>query len=137
MMGGIQSYQDIIAWQKSMDLTVSIYGLAAQFPKEELYGLSQQMRRAAVSVSSNIAEGWGRGATGDYLRFLRIARGSLCELETQIQLAQRLNFMAPADVQELLDGTAECKKVLQGLIGSVEYQQTQNRVASDNSHGEW
>ena len=136
-MSVIRRYQDIIAWQKSMDLAVAIYGKTARFPKDELYSLTQQMRRAAVSVSSNIAEGWGRGTTGDYLRFLRVARGNLCEVETQIQLAQRLGYLAPADTQQLLDGTGECSKVLQGVIKSVEYQQAKSGMAPTDSHGEW
>jgi len=136
-MAGIRNYQDIIAWQKSMDLAAMIYSKTVSFPKDELYGLTQQMRKAAVSVSSNIAEGWGRGTTGDYLRFLRMARGSLCELETQIHLSQRLGYLALANVQELLGGTTECKKVLQGLIGSVERQQAQSSAAKNDSHAEW
>jgi len=136
-MGGITNYQDIIAWKKSMALAVKVYGATARFPKDELYGLIQQLRRAAVSVASNIAEGWGRGTTGDYLRFLRTSRGSLCEVETQIQLSLRLGYLDPVDEQELLDDTTECKKVLQGLIGSVEHQQRQSRVTDDVSHGEW
>ena len=136
-MGGIRNYQDIIAWQKSMDLAAMVYGTTKLFPKDELYGLTQQMRKAAVSVSSNIAEGWGRGTTGDYLRFLRMARGSLCELETQIHLSQRLGYLTPANAQEPLNGVAECKKVLQGLIGSVERQQAQNHATRNDNHGEW
>jgi len=136
-MSGIQNYQDLITWKKSMDLSMMVYGKTARFPKDELYGLTQQMRRAGVSVSSNIAEGWGRGTTGDYLRFLRTSRGSLCELETQVQLAEQLGYLDPASAQELLNGTMECKKVLQGLIGSVEYQQAQGRAVSSNSPGEY
>jgi len=120
-----------------MDLSVAVYGKTAQFPKHEWYGLAQQMRRAAVSVFSNIAEGWGRGTTGDYLRFLRTSRGSLCELEGQILLSERLGYLASADVQELLNGTAECSKILQGLIGSVEFQQKKSGLAKNESHGEW
>lgn len=122
-MGEIRSYRDLVAWQKSMDLTVAIYNQSAEFPRTEIYGLAQQMRRAAVSVASNIAEGWGRGATGDYLRFLRTARGSLCELETQVHLAERLGYFGAGDLQELLNGTSECSRILQGLIESIERQQ--------------
>ncbi|HPJ98763.1 MAG TPA: four helix bundle protein [Candidatus Hydrogenedentes bacterium] len=92
-MTKIASYRDLKVWQESMTLAEEVYQATAAFPKEELYGLTSQMRRAAVSIPSNIAEGWGRGSTPDYVRFLRIARGSLKELETQATLSARLGLM--------------------------------------------
>jgi four helix bundle protein len=86
----IHSYKDLIVWQKAIELTVAIYELTEFFPKEETYGLTSQMRRAAVSISSNIAEGRFRGTKNDYIQFLRIAYGSGAELETQIEIAKRL-----------------------------------------------
>jgi len=80
-------YRDLIAWQKSMDLVVSVYQVNSLFPKTEIYGLVSQIRRAAVSIPSNIAEGRGRESNGDYARFLSIAYGSLCEVETHLLLA--------------------------------------------------
>jgi len=125
-MGEIQSYRDLIAWQKSMDVCVAVHRKTARFPKEETYGLAQHARRSAVSVSSNIAEGWGRGAIVEFLRFLRIARGSLCELETQVCLAECLGYLSPDDTAELNALTGESSKVMQGLIGSLERKQAAN-----------
>jgi four helix bundle protein len=89
-MGEIQSFRDLVVWQRSVDLGVWLYQLTAQFPEAERFGLSQQLRRAGVSVSSNIAGGYGRGSANDYLRFLRNSRGSLNEIETQLVYAERL-----------------------------------------------
>jgi four helix bundle protein len=92
----IGSYKDLVVWQKAMDLVIEIYRLSEQFPKTELYGLSAQMRRAAVSIPSNIAEGQRRGTRNDYRNFLRIAYGSGAELETQLEIAKRLSFVNDA-----------------------------------------
>jgi len=88
----IGSYKDLIVWQKAKDLVIDVYRLTEQFPKTERYGLSLQMRRAAVSIPSNIAEGQRRGTRNDYRNFLRIAYGSSAELETQIEIAKRLSL---------------------------------------------
>ena len=122
-MGEIRSYRDVIAWQKAMAMCMVVYRKTAQFPKDERFGLTQQIQRAAVSVASNIAEGWGRGATVEFLRYLRIARGSLCEVETQGQLAEWLGYMGAGDAAELNAITIECSKVMQGLIESLERKQ--------------
>jgi len=116
----VKSYRDLIAWQKAVDLSVLVISLTSQFPKEELYGLGQQVRKAAVSVPSNIAEGWGRGSTPDYIRFLRIARGSLCEVETQLWIAVRMNNLTPDTVAPAVAISEECSRILQGLIYSLE-----------------
>ena len=84
---GIKSYRDLFVWQKAMELVTAVYAIPKVFPKEEQYGLTAQIRRSAVSVPSNIAEGYGRNSTLDYTRFLQIARGSLYELQTQLEIA--------------------------------------------------
>ena len=119
-MTDVKSYRDLIAWQQAMALCKRVYEATKLYPKEERFGLVQQSRRAAVSAPSNIAEGWGRGALGDYLRFLAIARSSLFELETQILLARDLEYLTGPQAESLLSDTGECCRVLQGLIGSLE-----------------
>ena len=118
----VQSYKDLKVWQVGCGLVKSVYKVSSLFPKEELYGLSQQIRRAAVSVPSNIAEGYGRGSTPEYLRFLRIARGSLYEIETQLILGRSLDFCDDNQYQSISAQIVECSKMLQGLIKSIEKQ---------------
>ena len=85
----IKSYKELVVWQKSMALVTAVYQISSKFPQSELFGITNQMRRSAISIPSNIAEGFGRNSSQDYLRFLYIARGSLYEMETQIQIASR------------------------------------------------
>ena len=92
----VRNYCDLVAWQKAMDLVESVYKATSQFPKEEVYGLTNQLRRAAVSVPSNIAEGQGRRSDNDFRRFLAIGHGSLREVETQVLIAQRLHYLTEA-----------------------------------------
>ncbi len=113
------SYQDLIAWQKAMDLVEEIYKATRSFPKDELYGLTSQVRRAAVSVPSNIAEGQGRLTAGEFKQFLGHARGSLLETETQILLAGRLQYISPEEMNRLLKQSGEVGRILNGLIGSI------------------
>ena len=101
-----------------MDLTERVYGVTSHFPKEEMYGLTNQIRRAAVSVPSNIAEGHGRGGR-EFVRFLDIAYGSLLEVETQLELAQRLKYLNDTDAVEMLNECAEIGKMLNGLKNSL------------------
>ncbi len=122
-MTEIRSYRDLIAWQAAMALAKRVYGATKLFPKSELYGLCQQLRRAAVSVPSNIAEGWGRGMPRDYISFLRTARGSLYEVETQILLAREVEFLTVRQADSLLEDTSTCSKLLHGLIKSLREQQ--------------
>jgi four helix bundle protein len=117
--GPIRTYRDLIVWQDSMDLVVTIYRITATFPKEERYSLVDQLRRAAVSVPSNIAEGHGRSRTGDYLRHLSVAVGSLSEVETQVQIARRLEYIAADDESRLLKACNAIAKMLGGLIRSL------------------
>jgi len=114
-----QHYKDLIAWQKAMDLVAAIYAVTEKFPKREVYSLTDQIRRAAVSVPSNIAEGQAHYNHREFLHFLQHSRGSLAELETQILLAQRLNYVAPTDADPLLRQIEELGRILNGLINSI------------------
>jgi four helix bundle protein len=112
------SHRDLVAWQRAMDLAVEVYRQSGGFPKAEAYGLVAQMRSAAISVPSNIAEGHGRGSAPDFTRFLNIARGSLREIETQIDLAHRLGFLDDDATTRLIDLCNQAGKVLTGLINA-------------------
>jgi four helix bundle protein len=114
-MGGIKSYRDLEVWKLAMDLVELCYGLSERFPRNEEFGLRSQVRRSAVSIPSNIAEGNGRSATGDYLRHLSIAHGSLMELETQIQIAGRLQYLNDAAVSEVLERADAIGRMLTAL----------------------
>ena len=113
-------YRELIAWQKAMDLVAEVYRLTRNFPREELYGLTNQVRRAAVSVPSNIAEGQGRGIGQAFAHHLRIANGSLQEAETQMLIAQRLEYLSEKDVLKFFDLSCEVGRLLNGLLRSVE-----------------
>jgi len=118
-------HSDLVVWQKAMDLVAGIYKLTSAFPSDERFGLSSQMRRAAVSVPSNIAEGHGRKATTAYINHLSIAYGSLMELETQIKIFLRLNFSGANETAILLEQTSEVGKMLNGLKNSLYVQEPQ------------
>ena len=120
MEGQIKSYRDLVAWQKARVLVKNVYLLTADFPVGERFGLVSQMDRAAVSIPSNIAEGYGRATTQDYLHFLRIARGSAYELETQLVLAEDLGLCSEVTGEKVKNGLYEVIRVLQGLIQSLE-----------------
>jgi four helix bundle protein len=113
------SYRDLIAWQKAMALVRNVYLQTRGFPKEELYGLAGQLRRAAVSVPSNIAEGQGRLSKKEFRQFLALARGSLLEVETQILIAADLQYINADVARELETQTREVLRVLNGLIESL------------------
>ena len=115
----VKSYQELIVWQKAMDLAESVYKLTYGFPREEVYGLTSQVRRSAVSIPSNIAEGQGRSSTRDFLNFLSIARGSLCEMETQVLLAERLGYVKGRDGSGLLNQAAEVGRLINGLSNAL------------------
>lgn len=116
----IASYRDLIAWQKSYELALLAYAATKSFPTDERFGLTQQIRRGAVSVASNIAEGYGRGGRQDYVRFLKVARGALYELETQFQLANDLMFLPSTDYDRVQRLIGDCERVLAALIRAVE-----------------
>jgi four helix bundle protein len=120
-MSSIKSYQDLIVWQKSMFLAKEIYGITKSFPDEEKFGLASQTQRAAVSIPSNIAEGWGRGYSQNFVQFLNIASGSLAELETQIILARDLGYIK--ENNEVLDLCAEISKMLYSLKRNIKSKQ--------------
>ena len=116
----IQSYRELKVWQKAMDLAVACYDATKTFPSEEKYGLTSQIRRAAVSVPANIAEGQGRNHTKEFLNSLSIARGSLKELETHLILSVRVSLLAENQLQDLLRQSEEVSRMLAGLRGSLE-----------------
>ena len=117
---GVQSYRELIVWQKSMDLVEDVYVATKQFPRDELYGLVSQLRRAVVSVPSNIAEGQGRSSTKDFLRFLSIALGSLKEAETLIFIARRLGYIDEPSQSKTIAQTAEVGRLINGLKNSLK-----------------
>lgn len=119
-MSRIQTFRNLIAWQKGVPMGLSVYRLTSSSPKDELYGLASQMRRAGVSVASNIAEGYGRGTKGDYLRFLQTSRASVCELETQAEFARALEYSQPDTVSAFCVDAQEVQRILAGLIRSPE-----------------
>ncbi len=122
-MGEIRTFRDLIVWQKSMTMVTDIYRATGAFPREELFGLTSQMRRCAVSIPSNIAEGYGRQSTGDYIRFLQIALGSLYELQTQVEIANNLNYFNnkdPLDGKSLLEQSREVERMLKRLLDKLK-----------------
>ena len=121
-MGPIVSFRDLDAWRAAMDLTVSIYGVCRGFPRDEQYGLVQQMRRAAVSVPSNIAEGQASGPGLRYRHHLRIALGSLAELSTQLDLAIRLHYVGAETAAETVAQLTRARQLLHGLHRAVSRQ---------------
>lgn len=116
---GVKSYRDLVAWQKGIDLCELIYRASSRFPREEVYGLTSQIRRAAVSVPSNIAEGTGRITKGEFIQSVGYARGSLLEVETQLIVAQRLGYLNSNETDELLEVTNEIGRISNGLIRSL------------------
>jgi four helix bundle protein len=115
----LQHYRELIVWQKAMGLVESVYRATHHFPNTEIYGLTSQVRRAAVSIPSNIAEGQGRRTTRDFLNFLSVAQGSLMELETQITIAERLGYIENPLERTLLESTAEIGRLLHGLRNAL------------------
>jgi len=112
----VKSYKDLKVWQRSIQLVLSIYRLTANFPTEERYGLTSQLRRAGVSISSNIAEGYGRGTRKDYKQFLSIARGSTQEVQTQLFIANELGYCELLAIKEAESLSEEVSKMLYSLI---------------------
>ena len=116
----VRSFRDLIVWQRSIQVCVAIYGLTRGFPAEEQYGLKSQLRRAAVSISSNIAEGSGRRSTGEFIQFLGMARGSNYEVQTQLVLAEEMRFGDEAHRHQCNALTLEVEKMLNSLMLSLE-----------------
>ena len=116
----LQSYQDLKAWQKSIDLVHAVYQISSRWPGHELYGLTSQARRAAVSIPANIAEGQGRRSTLDFRRHIGIAYGSLLELETHLIIAARLGYISEVQLSALREQSAEVGRIINGLDRSLE-----------------
>ena len=115
-------YRDLVVWQKAMETADGIYAATQDWPKEEVYGLTNQVRRAAVAVAANIAEGNGRTGSKEFLHFLSIANGSLYEVETHLLMAQRLQYLSEPACEAFLLQTAELERLLKGLISSLRRQ---------------
>lgn len=116
----IQSYKELIGWQKAMELSVLIYKLTDNFPKSEMFSLVNQIRRASVSIPSNIAEGWARKGLGEYIQFLYIAYGSASEVETQLILSKKLNFGNNIEYERIESILTEVQKLLYVLIKKLK-----------------
>ena len=119
--GNVKSYRDLIVWQKSMELVERVYRMTSAFPTNELYGLSSQVRRAAVSIPSNIAEGQARKSTAEFLNFLSIAQGSRAEVETQTLIAQRLGYVTENQITEIMSLLEEISKMLTTLRARLNH----------------
>ena len=115
----IKSHRDLRVWQAGMDLSVSVYKATELYPKSEVFGLASQMRRAASSIPANIAEGFSRQHKPEFVQFLHVAKGSLSELETFIDLSERLGYLKPEDAVALSEQADAVGKMLHGLIASV------------------
>ena len=122
-MSRIESYEDLDVWQLAMELVEQCYQLTREFPKEELYGLTSQIRRASVSIPANIAEGYGSDLTGSFIQFLRIAQGSSRELETHLLISIRLKMAAADKVNPCREMTTRVSKMLRAMIRSLEAKQ--------------
>jgi four helix bundle protein len=115
----MKDYKQLSVWQKTVDLAILIYNLSRKFPDDEKFGLTSQMRRAATSVPANIAEGWGRGTTKEYIQFLLIARGSLMELETHVIISRKLLYLSEEQFKDSQERVQEVGRMLNGLIHSL------------------
>ena len=123
----IVRYKELSVWQKAIDLTVEIYRLTKDLPKEELYGLTNQLQRAVVSIPSNIAEGNARFSTKDYLRFLSMARGSVAEVETQLLICVRLNYLVQENIEPTLSLLNEIERMLNSMITKLREKEKNTR----------
>ena len=118
----IQDFKDLDVWKKSVALTTELYRVTLRFPPAERYGLTSQIRRASTSIAANIAEGWGRGSTGEYIQFLSVARGSLTEPETHLIIAHNLQFLTTDDFDALSRPIEDIGKMLNRLIGALKFR---------------
>ena len=115
----VKTYKDLIVWQKAMEMTTLLYKIIKKLPKEVTYTLSDQMRRAAISIPSNIAEGFGRNSKKEYLQFLYIANGSVCELETQLTLCVNINYLSETETQPIMDLLSEIGKIIMKITKNL------------------
>ena len=118
-MRSVRSFRDLIVWQRAMELTVAVYGLTREFPKEEIYGLTSQLRRAAVSIASNIAEGHGRNTTGEFRQFLGVARGSNFVVQTQLILSRKLQYGGDERLTLCEGLSVEVEKMMVSFVASL------------------
>jgi four helix bundle protein len=116
----MKSYRDLIVWQKSMRLVTQIYLITKELPKSELYGLTSQIRRSSISLPSNIAEGYGRNSTNDYIRFLQIACGSLYEVQTQLEICYTLEYISKKLFNGIYEQSREIERMLNSLIRKIK-----------------
>ena len=116
----VTCYKDLIVWQKSMQLALEVYRVTKAFPREEMYGLTSQVRRAAVSIPSNIAEGQARKSTKEFRQFLSIARGSLAEVETQLLIGLHLGYLSDEDIKPIMGLQEEANRMLNSLINKLQ-----------------
>ena len=116
----MKTHKDLIVWQKSLDYVTEIYQLTKSYPKDEIYGLTNQLRRAAVSIPSNIAEGAARSTKKEFNQFLHISLGSLSELETQLLISENLGYLSKEDSLKKIEKLTEIRRILLGLISSLE-----------------
>lgn len=116
----VSTFKDLIVWQKSIALITTVYSLTKTFPADEKFGIVSQINRAVVSVPTNIAEGWGRESSKNYIQFLRIARGSLMEVETLVLISKNLDYLSEQDYSEINKQIDEVGKILQGLLKSIQ-----------------
>lgn len=126
----LKKYQQLIAWLKAIDLVSDIYSLTSAFPRDEIYGLTSQLRRAAVSIPSNIAEGQGRATKGEFIQFLCHARGSLYEVETQVVISRNLGYLALEQQQSISEALGELGRTLNGLIASLQQKQSRSSLTT-------
>ena len=115
----MKTYTELFVWQKSMELVTAVYRESRNFPKEEIYGLTSQIRRCAVSIPSNIAEGFGRKSQQDFIRFLKISMGSLFELQTQLRIAKNLEYLEEGKFNAVFEETREIERMLSAFIQSI------------------
>ena len=116
----MKTFRDLLIWQKSMALITNCYTISANFPKEEQFGLTSQIRRCAISIPSNIAEGFGRGTNKEYYRFLTISLGSLFEFQTQIEIAYNLNYITLENFNKLYENSRELERMLTSFMNKIK-----------------
>ena len=126
----MKSYEELDVWQKGVSLAIEVYKVTELFPRSERFGLTGQIRRAATSIPANIAEGWGRGSTKEYIQFLLVARGSLLELETHLVISQKLNYVKEEQLEDLKMQTRRIGRMLNGLIQALRARGAKGVVVS-------
>lgn len=119
-MGEIKSYRDLVVWQKSVKIVTEIYELLKEMPQEETFGLTSQIKRSSISIPSNIAEGFGREHTKDFIRFLQISRGSLFELQTQLEICANLSYLKHEEWEDIFVKLMEIEKMINSLIKKLK-----------------